>query len=251
MAGAADLSALADRLGYDFERPGLLALAVTHRSWCAENGDVPSNERLEFLGDSVLGAVITGHLFERYPDLSEGRLSKLRAAVVSEPALANAARSLDLGAMVRLSKGEDAMGGREKDSILSDAFEAVVGAAFIDSGWPEVTDLVLRVLGERVGAIAYAPESDPDYKGRLQELVARHFPQPPSYLLRDVGPDHAKEFFAEVVVDGIVAGSGDGGSKKKAEQAAARRAWIDLIGRLEGRQPPDIPTDLDDPTQPR
>ncbi len=235
MAEVTDLSTLVSRLGYDFERPELLALALTHRSWCAENGDVPSNERLEFLGDSVLGAVITVHLYDRYPDLSEGRLSKLRAALVSEPALAEAARSLDLGAMVRLSKGEDTMGGRNKDSILSDAFEAVIGAAFLDSGWPEVTDLVLRVLGERIGDIAYADESDPDFKGRLQELVARHFPSPPVYELNDVGPDHAKEFFAQVLVDGNVAGRGEGGSKKKAEQAAAEQAWRDLIVALEGR----------------
>lgn len=246
MAEVTDLSSLAARLGYEFHRPELLELAVTHRSWCAENGDVPSNERLEFLGDSVLGAVVTDHLYERYPELSEGRLSKLRAALVSEPALAVAARSLDLGDMLRLSKGEDMMGGRNKDSILSDAFEAVVGAAFLDSGWPEVTALVLRVLGDRVGDIAYADASDPDYKGRLQELVARHFETPPIYELRDVGPDHAKEFFAQVLVAGDVAGQGEGGSKKKAEQAAAERAWRELVQQLEGR---DVAADDTDTTK--
>lgn len=228
------MAPLAARLQYVFRDDSLLSLAVTHRSWCAENGGVPSNERLEFLGDAILGAVITSHLYEAYPDLSEGRLSKLRAAVVSAPALAETARELNLGDYILLSRGEDAMGGRDKTSILSDALEAVIGAVYLDGGWPAAKKVLATIFDKHIGDIAHGPNADPDYKGRLQELVARHFAHPPSYTVSESGPDHAKQFAAVVGVDGAVAGEGLGGSKKKAEQAAAKQAWVHLVDELEG-----------------
>src|SRR3954451_5011274 len=221
------LEALAERLGYRFGDRSLLATAMAHRSWCAETPGEPSNERLEFLGDAVLGLVVTDHLFRSY-DLPEGELAKVRASVVNSEALAEVAAELDIGAALLLGKGEDASGGREKPSILADAMEAVLGAVYLDGGWEPAADLVMNLLGERIATAAEGPGGH-DFKTRLQELAARHYDTLPRYDVLDEGPDHAKKFFATVRLEGVAQGHGEGRSKKQAEQAAARAAWRALV----------------------
>jgi ribonuclease-3 len=196
-----------------------------HRSWCAEHPGWDSNERLEFLGDAVLGIVVTDNLFRTYPDLPEGELAKVRASVVSAAALSEVAVELRLGDALLLGKGEDGSGGREKPSILADALEAVLGIVYMEMGPRRAAELVMRLLGERIAEAASGPGGQ-DYKTRLQELVARLFEGGvPRYEVDDDGPDHAKRFFARVRVDGDVRGEGQGRSKKQAEQSAARDAW--------------------------
>jgi len=224
------LHALAERVGWSFADETLLFRSVAHRSWCSEHG-AESNERLEFLGDAVLGLVVTNHIFRTYPRLPEGDLAKIRAAVVNATVLAEVAAGLGVGDALLLGKGEDATGGRGKTSILADALEAIIGAVYLDGGWQPAADLVMRLLGERIGSSAEGPGGH-DYKTRLQELVARRFDQLPSYRVSDVGPDHAKEFHAVVHVLGKARGSGDGRSKKAAEQAAAREAWESITEEL-------------------
>jgi len=216
-----------------FTAPALLETAMSHRSWCAETTGASSNERLEFLGDAVLGLVVTDHLFRSFPALPEGELAKVRASVVNSETLAELAASLDLGAALLLGKGEDASGGREKPSILADAMEAVFGAVYLDGGWPAAAALVMRLLGDRIEEAAAGPGGQ-DYKTRLQELAARRFEQLPHYDVADDGPDHAKRFFASVSVAGEVRGRGEGRSKKQAEQGAARQAWENLTAMLAG-----------------
>jgi ribonuclease-3 len=179
---------------------------------------------LEFLGDSVLGLVVTTHLYRTYPDLPEGHLAQARAAVVNADVLAEAATELRLGEAVRLGKGEDTSGGREKPSILSDAMEAVIGAVYLDGGWDDACALVMEVLGDRMTEAAAGPGGH-DFKTRLQELGARRFDSLPSYDVASEGPDHAKRFTAKVSISGEGLGVGEGRSKKQAEQAAARMAW--------------------------
>ena len=218
---------LADRLGVGFTNLGLLARALAHRSWCAETEGALSNERLEFLGDAVLGVIVTDHLYRAYPDLPEGELAKVRASLVNSEALAEVAIALDLGSFLLLGKGEAASGGREKPSILADAMEAVIGAVYIDGGWSAAADLVMTLLRDRIDEAAAGPGGQ-DYKTRLQELAARRFEQLPRYAVLDEGPDHAKHFYATVSVAGEERGRGEGRSKKQAEQAAARAAWVEL-----------------------
>ncbi len=224
------------RLGYTFNDPELLALALTHRSWCAEHAGYISNERLEFLGDAVLGMVVTDHAYRAYPEMPEGELAKLRAAVVNAVVLAEVAVELELGAALRLGKGENANGGRSKQSILADAMEAVIGALYLDGGYRSARDLVLRLLEERIVEASLGPGGQ-DYKTQLQELAARRFEQLPTYDVRAEGPDHQKRFFATVSVGGEVRAEGEGRSKKQAEQAAARAAWR----RLTIEAPDDCP----------
>jgi len=221
------IDAFAERLGYTFSTRDNLEAALAHRSWCAETEGVASNERLEFLGDSVLGLVVTDYIYLSYPDLPEGELAKVRSSVVNAQALAEAALNLDLGSAVRLGKGEDASGGREKPSILSDAFEAVIGAIYLDGGWDAASDFVLRMLGTLIEEAAAGPGGQ-DYKTRLQELAAQHYPDLPRYVVEDDGPDHAKTFHARVYIGPDEQGEGRGRSKKQAEQAAARHAWETL-----------------------
>ena len=204
-----------------------MSRALAHRSWCAEVPGATSNERLEFLGDAVLGLVVTDHIFRAYPHLPEGELAKVRATVVSAAALAEVAAELHLGEAVLLGKGEAQSGGREKPSILADALEAVIGATYLDGGWSAATDLVLGLLGTRIAEAALGPGGQ-DYKTRLQELAARRFDALPAYHVVDDGPDHAKRFVAHVLVGGRRRGRGEGRSKKQAEQAAARDAWQEL-----------------------
>jgi len=219
------------RLGHPVAEPSVLGPSLVHRSWCAEHPGWRSNERLEFLGDAVLGLVVTDHLFRTYPELPEGELAKVRASVVSAAALAEVAAELDLGASLLLGKGEDGSGGREKPSILADALEAVLGIVYIDGGWPAAERLVLGLLGARVTEAASGPGGQ-DYKTRLQELSSRRFESLPRYEVVDEGPDHAKTFDAAVRIDGEVRGRGVGRSKKQAEQAAARDAWQSLRAQL-------------------
>ncbi len=197
---------------------------MAHRSWCAERPGNRSNERLEFLGDAVLGLIVTDHLYRTYPGLPEGQLAQVRASVVNAEVLAEVAEEIDLGSALCLGKGEDASGGREKPSILSDAMEAVIGAVYLDGGWDASAELVMRLLGERITEGAAGPGGH-DYKTRLQELSARVYDDLPRYRHTSEGPDHAKRFSATVSVAGVPVGRGEGRSKKQAEQAAARMAW--------------------------
>jgi ribonuclease-3 len=222
---------LVGRLGWDVSDESLLVQALSHRSWCAENPGVMSNERLEFLGDSVLGLVVTDYLFRTYPGIPEGELTKVRAAVVNSASLADVATELGVGEFLMLGKGEDQSGGREKPSILADATEALIGAVYIDRGWSAAEQLVMRLFGSRIETAAAGPGGQ-DYKTRLQELCARRFDQLPRYYLSDEGPDHAKEFEAVVHVQGRPHGLGRGRSKKQAEQAAAKEAWEYLRAEL-------------------
>ena len=211
----------------EFRDGELLARALAHRSWCAETAGTDSNERLEFLGDAVLGLIVTDHIFRTYPLLPEGELAKVRASVVNAGVLAELAAELRLGTALLLGKGEAQSGGREKPSILADAMEAVIGAVYLDRGWDGAWGLVMRLLGERIAEAAAGPGGQ-DFKTRLQELAARRFDELPRYHVADDGPDHAKRFFATVYVAGEPHGAGEGRSKKQAEQAAAREAWQTL-----------------------
>jgi ribonuclease III len=218
------LEPLIRRLGFAFDDSSLLVQALSHRSWCAESGGVPSNERLEFLGDAVLGLVVAEHTYRAYPDLPEGSLAKVRAAVVNASVLAEVAGELELGGALLLGRGEDSSGGREKASILANAVEAVIGAVYLDRGWDAASALVLRLLGSRIAEAAAGPGAE-DFKTRLQELVIRRAGELPRYEVDGAGPDHARRYTAAVYVGGTAAGRGEGRSKKDAEQAAARAAW--------------------------
>lgn len=224
---AEERAALAERLGWVVKDQALFATALAHRSWCAEHPGREPNERLEFLGDAVLGQIVTDYLFRRYPDLPEGELAKARAAVVNSASLASTARELQLGNALLLGKGEDASGGRLKPSILADAMEALIGAIYLDAGYHTADQIVLRLLSDRLQESARGPGEE-DYKTRLQELCAQTYDELPSYRVTDTGPDHAKVFMAEVVVGGQTKGKGEGRSKKQAEQVAARQAWAAL-----------------------
>jgi ribonuclease-3 len=200
---------------------------MAHRSWVAETTGHASNERLEFLGDAVLGWVVADLAYRRFSDLPEGALTDLRKSVVNATALASVAEELGIGGYLLLGKGEDAAGGREKPSILSDAFEAVLGAVYVDGGADAAYAVVERLIGPRLGA-AVGSLDQLDYKSALQELSARFGMGAPEYILRSEGPDHAKRFFAVVALDGRVLGEGTGRSKKSAEQVAAARAFAAL-----------------------
>ena len=201
---------------------------MAHRSWCAEVPGNLSNERLEFLGDAVLGLVVTDYLYRTYPDLPEGQLAQVRASVVNAEVLAEVAAEMEIGAALRLGKGEDASGGREKPSILSDAMEAVIGAVYLDGGWEDASTLVMDLLGVRMTEAAAGPGGH-DFKTRLQELAARVYDDLPRYRHTAEGPDHAKRFTAKVSIGGQGFGVGEGRSKKQAEQTAARMAWNRLF----------------------
>ncbi|MDP3969600.1 MAG: ribonuclease III, partial [Nocardioides sp.] len=205
----------------------LLEHALTHRSYAYENGGLPTNERLEFLGDSVLGVVVTEALYRTHPDLSEGRLAKLRAAVVNARALAQVARTIGLGEHIKLGRGEESTGGRDKSSILSDTVEAVIGAVYLSGGFPAATELVHRLFDPLMEAAA-ALGAGLDWKTSLQELAAEHGLGVPEYVIEDDGPDHEKTFTARVRVGDSLYGLGTGRSKKEAEQQAAETAYAAL-----------------------
>ncbi|MDO8731572.1 MAG: ribonuclease III [Actinomycetota bacterium] len=202
----------------------LLDLALTHRSFAYEHGGAPDNERLEFLGDSVLGILVTDELYRRYPELAEGQLAKIRAAVVNARALAEVARALDLGSYLLLGRGEISTGGQDKSSILADSTEAVIGAIYLTSGIGGVGEFIHRIFDPMIIASADLG-AGLDWKTSLQEVCASQERGVPIYAIQDSGPDHAKEFHAEVLVAQTVLGTGDGRSKKIAEQQAAEMAY--------------------------
>jgi ribonuclease-3 len=217
---------LASKLGVPIG-PELLGLALTHRSYAYENGGLPHNERLEFLGDSILGQAVTVMLYTENPTLDEGELAKRRASLVSSVALAEVARSIGLGAYIRLGRGEEMTGGSDKSSILADTVEAVIGAVYLDCGADVATAFVLRLIRplledpDRFGAAM-------DPKTSLQELSARLGRGLPAYSIEDSGPDHSKRFRATVSLNGQQVASGEGTSKKQAEMSAALEAWTQL-----------------------
>lgn len=244
------LDELQARLGVSFRRRWLLAQALVHRSYAAvrpqrgtaagrtPNGDASapaeptSNERLEFLGDAVLGEVVAEHLYRDFPGWSEGELTKLKAAVVSEVTLSEAARRLGLGEFLLVAKGEEASGGRDRPSLLSDALEAVIGALYLDRGLRAARELVLSVLAEPMRALEM-DERRRDYKTLLQEFTQSRRKQPPVYrVIHEEGPDHDKTFVVEVRFGQHLLGEGTGKSKKEAEQKAAKEA-IDDVERIE------------------
>lgn len=224
--GAARAS-LASRLGVTFTDPGLLDLALTHRSFASENAVDGTNERLEFLGDAILNLCVTDFIFAKFPLYLEGDLAKLRASMVSEPALAEVATELDLGEDIRLGRGERLSGGHQKPSIMADTLEAVIGAVYLDRGIEEVRRVVHRLFRTRIEA-AVGKEVPKDAKTRLQELVTRQYGNLPRYRTVGHGPDHAKRFRADVYVNDRLCGRGEGRSKKEAEQSAASHALEQL-----------------------
>jgi ribonuclease-3 len=224
---AAPADRLDEALGIAFGDAELREAALTHRSFAFERGRDVTNERLEFLGDAVLGLVVTDLAFTRFPDLSEGQLAKLRAAIVNMQSLAEVARELDLGAVLLLGRGEELSGGRDKASILADGLEAVLGAVYLDLGLDVARGLIERLFWPRMEAYARG-EGARDYKTILQELASQDLRELPEYRLTDIGPDHEKEFTAVVYLAGTPWGTGRGRSKKEAEQQAAREAFEKL-----------------------
>ena len=225
-----DLSQLSARLGYAFTNISLLETAMHHRSWNAENDGGESNERLEFLGDAVLGWVVADIVYTQHSDLPEGKLTDLRKSVVNANALAEVAVELGIGEFLMLGKGEDTAGGREKTSILSDALEAVIGAVYIDAGPQATHDVVSALMGKRI-VDAVGGLDRLDAKTRLQELASK-LEAHVHYKVEDEGPDHEKMFFATVFVGDRELGYGEGKSKKAAEQIAAEIACDVLNSEL-------------------
>jgi len=222
-------------LGVRFKDASVRQTALTHRSYAFENELGTNNERLEFLGDAVLGIVVTDMAFREFPEMPEGELAKLRAAIVNMGALADVARDLGLGRFILLGKGEEMSGGRDKSSILADALEAMLGAVYLDRGLDAARKLIVRLFRPRM--IAYVRgEGERDYKTILQELASADLRSLPEYRLTERGPDHEKEFTARVLLGGKEWGSGVGRSKKEAEQQAAHEAYVRLTEQAEPAQ---------------
>jgi ribonuclease-3 len=213
---APDLAPLQRLLRHKFKSSKLLEEALTHKSFAMERGSRVFNERLEFLGDSVLASVVAHYLFKRYPSDDEGRLSKLKSQLVSRPSLVVWAREINLGHALRMSEGEAATGGRERDSLLANAFEALIGAIFLDGGFAVAQRFIVRHLSKKKRIV------ETDYKSKLQELIQKRYKIPPAYTIaEETGPDHHKTFVMQVHVRRRLLGQGEGHSKKEAEQAAA------------------------------
>ncbi len=223
-----DQSRLEDALGHHFAMSDLIDLALTHRSYAAEHDLDISYERLEFLGDAVLQLAVTRYLYDEYPELAEGEMAKVRAAVVNQTSLARVARRLGIGDHLNLGEGELRSGGRDKDSILADVVESLLGAIYLDGGYEPAARLVLDLLVPDITERAASP-GERDYKTRLQEVLAQRGLQP-HYELSETGPDHAKVFTATLWVGGEVIATGEGTSKKRAEQAAAEEASVRFNG---------------------
>jgi ribonuclease-3 len=228
--GETQFHKLLAQLGVEID-PDLLDLALTHRSYSYEHGQIPHNERLEFLGDSVLGVVVTEYLYRSFPDFPEGRLAKLRAAVVSAVSLGEVARDLGLGALVKLGKGEQATHGDDKTSILADTMEAVIGAAFLtgEAGAKVFVSSLFEPLVDHAATLG----AGLDWKTSLQELSSSLDHPAPNYIITDSGPDHDKHFTAAVEIDGRVFAPGEGHNKKQAEQQAAENAFRVLTAEAE------------------
>jgi ribonuclease-3 len=218
---------LSDRIRYRFKDPALLDEAMAHRSWCAEDSARVSNERLEFLGDAVLGLVVAEYTFRAHPELSDGEMSKVRASVVNTRVLGQLGLDLGIDESLRLGRGEDLSGGRAKESILADATEAVIGAVYLDGGLAQAKRLILALLKDRI-AVAVGEPGESDHKSRLQEEAVRLGRGVPRYELESFGPDHARRYLATVYVADQRLGTGEGRSKKDAEQVAAQVACESL-----------------------
>jgi len=234
------VSALEAKLEVAFTNSALGLAAVTHKSYSNEHREISAadNERLEFLGDAVVDLAISHRLMERFPSATEGELSKLRALIVNEEGLARIAREIGLGDLLLLGRGEELTGGRQKNSVLADGLEAVLGAVYLSAGWDKVLQLVDRLFGEALQGVAEG-RSGYDYKTRLQEQVQLRHRQAPKYrVLSETGPAHERVFEVEVTVGEDVAARATGRSKKEAEQAAARKASM-LISDLDKAKSPD------------
>lgn len=219
------LAAFEEAIGYQFKDKSLFKQALTHKSYSFEHGACRHNERLEFLGDSVLAAVVAHRLFETYPEEDEGRLSKMKAALVARSALARWASSIGLGAQLLLGSGEESTGGRERPSMLADALEALIGAVYLDGGYAQASRMIQRLCLDRESEVL-----ETDHKSRLQELLQKRHKTPPEYrLVKASGPDHDKTFSVAVHLGSKQLGVGRGKSKKEAEQEAA----LDALKRLE------------------
>ncbi len=219
-----------ERLGIHFKRLELLECALTHPSYAHEHGGKGDNQRLEFLGDAVVGLAVADYLYHHYPQFPEGRLTKIRAAVVCERTLAKVARELGMGDFLRLGKGEEITGGRERNSNLAEAFEAVAGAVFLDSGWERAKKFLQQLLEEEIRD--HASGESADYKTLLQEFIQRTGSEKLSYvILSESGPDHHKTFVSGVFWRNQLLGKGEGRSKKEAEQQAAKKALEKLKDR--------------------
>ena len=227
-----DLAELVERLGLA-SMPATLPLAMVHRSYSYENGRVPTNERLEFLGDSVLGMVVTDHLYATFPDLPEGQLAKMRSAIVNAHSLAEIAAGLEVGAFLQLGRGEESTGGREKVSILADAMEAIIGAVYLELGLEGARRFILDRFGALIASVP-GLGAGLDWKTSLQELAAQVGQGAPEYIVVGEGPDHARTFTARVRVGGQMFGHGIGRTKKQAEQQAAQTAFEQVQQSLNG-----------------
>jgi ribonuclease-3 len=215
---------LSKKLGIQFNDVSLLKRALTHRSYLNENRDVDkNNERLEFLGDAVLELIVSDYLYNKYPNRPEGDLTSFRSAIVRTESLADASRDLDYGKYLRMAKGEEESGGRDKDYILANTFEAILGAIYIDQGYIKCKNLVKNVLIPKIDNIV-KNRLDIDGKTKIQELVQEKFKQTPIYeVVQEHGPDHDKEFVVVVKVGKKIIGKGKGSSKQRAEEAAAQK----------------------------
>jgi len=223
------LRKLEKRLGVTFSDKAVLEQALTHRSIQGQSeASSETNERLEFLGDAVLGLVIGDHLYQKFPDLTEGELTKMKAVIVSEVSLSETARKLGLGQFLLVAKGEDASGGRDRPSILADAMEAIIGAVYVDQGQEAAREFTVRILGDTMRSV-HQEEYHKDYKTLLQEVLQERHKTPPLYNLADAsGPDHEKTFVVEARFNDKILGVGTGKSKKEAEQSAAKEALENL-----------------------
>lgn len=227
-----NLSQLQEALGHTFTDVSLLRRAITHASWANESGEEHDNQRLEFLGDSVLALAISTELFRRHPDWPEGKLSRLRSRLVCEGTLARMAVAIDLGNQLQLGRGEEASGGRDKPSLLADAYEAVLAALYLDGGFPVAQAFILAAFASEIDGES-ARQNRADFKTRLQELVQATSDLRPRYsIVSTQGPPHAREFTAEVQVGDELLGTGVGMSKKAAQQQAASAALETLAARL-------------------
>ena len=222
---------LEERIGYDFKDPNLLLTALTHSSYANESRNtISDNERLEFLGDAVLGMVIADYLYEMFGKYKEGDLTKIRASIVSEGSLAEIARSIELGRFLYLGKGEANTGGRDRDSVLADAVEAIIGAVYLEAGLKQAVDLIIRLFTPIMNK-SFEGRGFQDYKTNLQEELQKDSDREIVYrVVAERGPDHAKEFVVEVYHDNKAIGTGKGKSKKEAEQRAAREALEKIHG---------------------
>jgi ribonuclease-3 len=236
------LATFQSTLGYEFRNPDLLRLALTHPSLAQEaGGPLQHNQRLEFLGDAALQLVLTRHLYERFPEFGEGQLTKARARLVNRRFLAEQARKIRLGASLLISRGEEAQGGRDRPSALADAFEALLGAVFLDGGLESASQLILRLFGEEIAALAERPEVE-NPKGDLQEILQAESAESPQYTLQGAhGPDHNRVFECAVSHRGVILGRGRGHSKKEAESRAALAALEYLRALSSAALPPDSP----------